>query len=108
MTDLQTPAVTRPRIRVKNAAKSFSGRVVVDVDAVFAGDDAWYEQVARSRPPKDAPWYHVLVSDASHSTYVAERNLELDDSHEPVRHPLLQRFFGGFSGGRYHAHQSMN
>jgi heat shock protein HspQ len=82
--------------------------VVVDVDAVFAGDDAWYEQVARSRPPKDAPWYHVLVSDATHSTYVAERNLELDPNHEPVQHPLLDRFFSGFSGGRYHAHQSVN
>ena len=82
--------------------------VVIDVDAVFEGDDAWYEQVARSRPPKDAPWYHVLVSDATHSTYVAEGNLELDDSHEPVRHPLLDRFFSGFSGGRYHAYQSMN
>jgi heat shock protein HspQ len=82
--------------------------VVVDIDAVFAGDDAWYEQVARSRPPKDAPWYHVLVSGATHSTYVAERNLELDDSHEPVQHPLLDRFFSGFSGGRYHAHNSMN
>ena len=82
--------------------------VVVDVDAVFAGDDAWYEQVARSRPPKDAPWYHVLVSEATHSTYVAERNLELDDSREPVRHPLLEHFFSGFSGGRYRAHQSVN
>lgn len=82
--------------------------VVVDVDPTFAGDDAWYEQVARSRPPKDAPWYHVLVSDATHSTYVAERHLELDDSHEPVRHPLLDQFFSGFSDGRYQPQQSMN
>lgn len=39
MTDLQeTPVVTRPRIRVKNAAKSFSGRVVVDIDELVLGD----------------------------------------------------------------------
>jgi len=82
--------------------------VVVDVDAIFTGDDAWYEKIARSRPPKDAPWYHVLVNDATHSTYVAERNLELDDSHQPVRHPLLGRFFSSFSDNRYHTHQSMN
>jgi len=82
--------------------------VVVDVDAAFAGDDAWYEQVARSRPPRDAPWYHVLVSDATHTTYVAERNLELDDSGEPVRHPLLDRFFNDFQDGRYHGHQRVN
>jgi len=82
--------------------------VVVDVDAIFAGDDAWYEQVARSRPPKDAPWYHVLVSDATHSTYVAERNLELDLGDEPVRHPLVDRYFSGFSDGRYRTHKSAN
>jgi len=82
--------------------------VVVDVDAAFDGEDAWYEQVARSRPPKDAPWYHVLVDDATHSTYVAERNLELDGSGEPVRHPLLDRFFGDFRDGRYQGHLSVN
>lgn len=39
MTDLQeTPVVTRPRIRVKDAAKSFSGRVVVDIDELVLGD----------------------------------------------------------------------
>jgi ABC-type branched-subunit amino acid transport system ATPase component len=39
VTDLQeTPVVTRPRIRVKNAVKSFSGRVVVDIDELVLGD----------------------------------------------------------------------
>ncbi len=45
--------------------------VVFDLDPVFAGTEEWYEQVARSRPPKDEPWYHVLVGGASHITYVA-------------------------------------
>jgi ABC-type branched-subunit amino acid transport system ATPase component len=31
-------AVTRPRIRIQGAAKSFSGRVVVDVDELVLGD----------------------------------------------------------------------
>lgn len=75
--------------------------VVVDVDPVFSGSDAWYEQVARSRPPKDQPWYRVLVHGAEHETYVAERNLEDDSSGEPIRHPLLGRFFGALEGGRY-------
>ena len=39
MTDLQeAPVVTRPRIRIKNAIKSFSGRVVVDIDQLVLGD----------------------------------------------------------------------
>ncbi len=80
--------------------------VVVDVDACFQGSEAWYAQVARSRPPKDAPWYHVLPHDASHMTYVAERNLESDPSGEPVQHPLLEHFFSDFREGRYVAERT--
>ena len=60
-----------------------------------------YEQVARSRPPRDRPWYHVLPDDATHTTYVAERNLEPDESLEPIVHPLVPQFFEGFRDGRY-------
>lgn len=75
--------------------------VIFDVDPVFMGTEEWYQQMARSRPPKDRPWYHVLVHDAVHTTYVAERNLEADGAGEPVRHPLLGEFFTGFAEGRY-------
>lgn len=75
--------------------------VVVDVDPSFQGSDDWYETMARSRPPKDAPWYHVLVHDAEHMTYVAERNLEPDLSGEQIRHPLLAQYFSGFEEGLY-------
>ncbi len=75
--------------------------VVVDVDPVFQGSDAWYEQVARSRPPKDQPWYRVLVHDAEHETYVAERNLRPDETAAPVNHPLVGEFFGEFNDGAY-------
>ena len=75
--------------------------VVVDVDAVFSGTDEWYENVARSRPPRDAPWYHVLVHDATHMTYVAERHLQSDDADAPIRHPWLRTFFDARQGGRY-------
>jgi ABC-type branched-subunit amino acid transport system ATPase component len=41
MADPQNAAVVpRPRIRVENAAKSFSGRVVVDVEELVLGDQA--------------------------------------------------------------------
>ena len=82
--------------------------VVFDVDATFSGTDEWYEQVARSRPPKDAPWYHVLVHDAQHTTYVAERHLERDPSDEPVRNPLIEHFFDEFRDGRYVRDASLN
>lgn len=75
--------------------------VVVDVDHEFMLTDEWYEEVARSRPPKDKPWYHVLVHEATHNTYVAERNLEPDTSGEPISHPLVELEFSEFRDGRY-------
>ena len=82
--------------------------VVFDVDPVFSGSDEWYEQVARSRPPKDRPWYHVLVHGAEHMTYVAERHLELDPDTEPIQHPLLGEFFDEFEDGIYRRSNAIN
>jgi heat shock protein HspQ len=82
--------------------------VVVDVDPVFMLSDEWYEQVARSRPPKDQPWYRVLVHNTSDETYVAERNLTHDMGLEPVEHPLIKEFFSAFEGGRYITGQPTN
>lgn len=75
--------------------------VIIDVDATFAGTEEWYRQVALSRPPKDRPWYHVLVHDSSQITYVAERHLEPDDSQNPVNHPGIELYFDGFENGVY-------
>ena len=75
--------------------------VIVDVHLEFQGTDSWYERVAKSRPPKDQPWYEVLVHGSDRTTYVAERNLEQDLSGLPVEHPLLRMYFTEFSGGRY-------
>ena len=75
--------------------------VIVDVDRNFQASEEWYQAVAKSRPPKDRPWYHVLVHGSDHMTYVAERNLEADDGLEPIRHPLLEHYFSAFDNGRY-------
>lgn len=79
--------------------------VIYDVDPVFAATDEWYQQMARSRPPKDKPWYKVLVHDAAHETYVAEQNLTDDPSGEPVRHPGVAQVFGAFEKGVYQTKQ---
>ena len=75
--------------------------VVADVDPVFQGTDEWYEEMARSRPPKDHPWYHVLVDQTQHTTYVAERNLEADYTMAPIQHPMLGALFDRFEEGAY-------
>ena len=76
--------------------------VVFGVDAEFGLSEEWYEEVARSRPPKDQPWYHVLVDGALHSTYVAERHLEVSSDLSQINHPWLGEYFDRFDGQRYH------
>jgi len=76
--------------------------VVTDVDPYFKGTDDWYAEQARSRPPKDRPWYHVLVDGGAHRTYVAERNLEADPAGGPIDHPgVIDHFDGRDGGGAY-------
>jgi heat shock protein HspQ len=76
--------------------------VVFDVDPTFQGTEEWYEQVALSHPPKEKPWYHVLVDEVALTTYVAEQNLEPADAPQKIVHPLTDKLFGGFDGERYY------
>jgi len=103
--------VTHPRFGVGELVhhRLFDYRgVIVDVDPVFQSSDEWYETVARSRPPKDKSWYHVLVDGAFHRTYVAEQNLEPDTEGEPIVHPEIGVFFSGFENGAYVMNQPKN
>lgn len=82
--------------------------VIIDVDATFQLPDEWYESVASSRPPKDKPWYHVLVHETLRTTYVAERNLEPDTTALPINHPLVDEYFSRFENGHYTRDQPTN
>ena len=82
--------------------------VIYDVDAVFMGTGEWYETVARSRPPKDQPWYRVLVDGyGDTTTYVAERNLERCPGFREISHPLLELYFDGHDGNVYSVRSSV-
>ena len=52
--------------------------IVLGVDLEFKQTDEWYNQMARSKPSKNKPWYHILVYQRGSQTYVAEQNLESD------------------------------
>ena len=82
--------------------------VIVDVDPSFQLTEEWYAQVARSQPPRDQPWYHVLPHGATHTTYVAQRNLKPDPEPSPVEHPLLDAYFSGYADGHYVATRELN
>jgi heat shock protein HspQ len=82
--------------------------VVYDIDPVFSLTEEWYAAMARSLPPRDKPWYHVLVDGQGHTTYVAERHLTPDESGRPITHPLIDSLFSGFEDGSYKRHIAAN
>ena len=75
--------------------------VIFGVDPEMMLGDEWYDQVAKSRPPKDEPWYHVMPDNATHTTYVAQQNLEPSDDESPISHPELDQVFTNYLDGRY-------
>ena len=101
-----------PGIRSMTAGKFYIGQIVAhrlfgylgvvyDVDPGFTQSEEWYQHMALSRPPKDQPWYHVLVDGMEHVTYVAEQNLGAVVDPQPIRHPLLENYFFAFNGKSY-------
>ena len=89
---------------IKHEKYDYRG-VIFDVDLTFQGSAEWYQQVALSRPPKDAPWYHVLVDGTEQITYVAERHLGLSDDYSVIYHPLVNELFTGLVGQHYQVYQ---
>ena len=76
------------------------GGVVVDVDLACEASESWYD-ANQTQPDRGQPWYHVFVHERSHTTYVAEENLELDPAPQPVQHPLITHYFSGYGEGHY-------
>ena len=82
--------------------KRFNYRgLIYDVDSEFRGTEEWYQKMATSLPPKNEPWYHVLVHGSEQMTYAAQTSLQSDESAEQVVHPFVPHFFSAFSDGRY-------
>ncbi|PID47082.1 MAG: DNA-binding protein [Proteobacteria bacterium] len=82
--------------------------VIVDVDAEFAGDDKWYKEHAKNNPPKDAPWYHVLVDEDSVMAYVSEQNICSDVSDLDVDNPMVLNLLTSDGEGRYQMLRTLN
>lgn len=75
--------------------------VIVGVDSSYAGSPEWYAQTATTKPPKDKPWYNLLVDGATHQAYVSEVLLEVDASGVAIEHPQIWLFFDAFEKGHY-------
>ena len=78
--------------------------VIVGFDSVCKAHDNWYNS-NKTQPPRDQPWYNVLVHDSGGlSTYAAQSNLEADASERPINHPRIGCYFKAFEDGRYVPH----
>ena len=75
--------------------------VILQADECFQLTETWYDNVAKSNPPKDKPWYSVLVHNQTHITYVAERNLSPDVRKEEIIHPMVPIYFTTLKNGVY-------
>ena len=73
--------------------------LIVQVDDEFRGTEEWYQQMAKSQPPRDRPWYHVLVDQSGRQTYVAEGNLQLSGDISFIEHPAVPFFFEAYWDG---------
>ncbi len=82
--------------------------VIYTVDSEFSNSESWYDNVALSRPPKDSPWYHVLVDQSMITTYVAERNIASTNNTQQIEHPMLGHFFHRYDAVRYFSKQKVN
>ena len=88
---------------VKHKHFDFRG-VIYDVDFEFNNSEEWYQSIPKDiRPRKDQPYYHLLAenNEIAYEAYVSEQNLILDDSGEPIKHPLIYEIFSGKKGSGY-------
>ena len=63
--------------------------VIYDVDQEFIGSEEWYERMAVSKPPKDQPWYHVLVHEQI-TPLMSQNAMRPYEGKDYIDHPLLQ------------------
>ena len=88
---------------VKHRHFDFRG-VIYDVDFEFNNSEEWYQSIPKDvRPRKNQPFYHLFAesNDVTYEAYVSEQNLLIDDSNEPVKHPLIEEIFVGKKGTSY-------
>mgnify|MGYP001283329012 FL=1 len=89
---------------VKHRHFNFRG-VIYDVDFEFNNSEEWYQSIPKDvRPRKDQPFYHLLAenNEITYEAYVSEQNLIIDQSNEPIRHPLVNEMFSEKRGSVYY------
>ena len=84
---------------IEHQRYSYRG-VVVSRDSSCQASSEWYAGNL-TQPAREQPWYHVLVDQAVHTTYVAEQNLGSAEAPQRIVNPMVDRLFSEFDGVRY-------
>ena len=74
--------------------------VIVEFDSTYQAPEDWY-QSNQTQPDRMQPWYHVLVDGNQQVTYVAQSNLQADQSKEQVVHGMINLFFSGYNENKH-------
>ena len=104
ITDFESGGVAKVKFQrgalIKHKLYGYRG-VIVTHDIECQAGEKWYLS-NKTQPPRNQPWYHVLVDQSGGlSTYVAQSNLELDSNSNPIDHPRLTNYFSEFKNGVY-------
>ena len=104
ITDFESGGVVKVKFQrgalIKHKLYGYRG-VIVAYDMECQAGEKWYTS-NKTKPPRNQPWYHILVDQSSGlSTYVAQSNLECDSSCNPIDHPRLCNYFSEFKDGVY-------
>jgi heat shock protein HspQ len=85
--------------------------IIFDVDPIFENSEKWLNSMPEeNKPLRDQPYYHLLAenSETSYIAYVSEQNLLVDESSQPVSHPLVGNFFlNDIENGHYTARHTL-
>ncbi|RTE87154.1 MULTISPECIES: heat shock protein HspQ [Gammaproteobacteria] len=82
--------------------------VIIDADPKFSLSEEWYNRMAHTRPDTEQPWYHILVSNSTIQTYVAEQSLVAEYKHSDIQHPEIESHFRSVEKGTYTAQMALN
>ena len=85
---------------VRNKIFDYRG-VIVQTDVEFSKTAAWYEVMTSIKPPKEEPWYLVLIDDSPCTSYVPQKELVPDLSGKRINNPFLPEFFDVLEDGLY-------
>ena len=68
--------------------------VIYDVDFEFNNSEEWYQSIPKAKDQKDQPFYHLLLKVMMlHTKRMYRAELMVDNSKEPLKHPLIEEIF---------------